>query len=48
MIDKFISWALFLVCCFYGIYIVSLVIWINWRRDQLRKEMKRIGAATNE
>lgn len=43
--DKIIGWAVFIVCCFYGVYIVSLVIWLNWRKDQQRKKMKRMGAA---
>lgn len=43
MIDKFIGWAVFVLACFFGVYVVLVVIWINERRDQLRKEMKRKG-----
>lgn len=48
MIDKIISWVMLGVSCLGGVYVVLLVIWINWRRDEQRKRMKRIGAATND
>lgn len=48
MTDKIISWIMFGVSCFGSLYVVSLIIWINWRRDEQRKKMKRMGAATND
>ena len=43
MIEKIIIWVFFIYLVLCGVYLVAVVIWINERRDQLRKEMKRKG-----
>ena len=43
MIDKFIGWAVFILTCFFGVYAVLLIFWLNWRKDQLKKKMKGMG-----
>lgn len=47
MIEKIISWVLFIYLVLCGVYLVAVVIWINARRDQLRKEMKRMGCGND-